>query len=200
MTCGKMVGRGVINYPCVVDESPHLGPCMSLDSDASVRDRKRWADAGCPPVWPPAHESAPVADTVVPVNELGQFQGPSRTFAQSMGEAEGIPHPESDWVCPIDHHVMAYRLREQHNLINHRPVSEVDVNAFTQTRIESSMEFVSAPSHMEDSVTRFIRDMTAERLNDLRLLRKLCLVAGHDADEFFKAYARLEEFLGGSAQ
>lgn len=42
--CGKLVGKGVVNYPCIVARD-HTGPCMSPDNAASVRTREAWDKA-----------------------------------------------------------------------------------------------------------------------------------------------------------
>lgn len=41
--CGKPVGRGVVNFPCIIDKD-HDGPCVAAEKPESARARQRWLD------------------------------------------------------------------------------------------------------------------------------------------------------------
>lgn len=77
MACNKMIekGGGPLAYQCELDAN-HDGPCMSVSSPISVRERDRWASG------------AEARQT------LAEFQGPAMTFAENVGEQRHPPpHP-----------------------------------------------------------------------------------------------------------
>lgn len=74
--CGKRVGGGLVTFSCTVEGENHDGPCMAVENDRSVADRRRW-------------ESGAAARAT-----LAEFQGPAQTTAERYTEG-AAPLPGS---------------------------------------------------------------------------------------------------------
>lgn len=93
--CGKLVGKGTIMYPCIVDGKDHDGPCAAREHASSMVARRSW-------VAQQQSDEAPIQPDIVQSSQSNGFGSHADRLLQAgeslKGEFQSLPPAIQSWM------------------------------------------------------------------------------------------------------